>query len=188
MDAPALNHLLRTMAAVAPSRRVLVRGTDVEKNDTEKTGVEKEAGGHVSSALAQMGFEVHAAPWTDDEARQVHRAAAEGEAPAVYTTGAPVGALPYPEAHFAWVIVQVPRPDEAAEALHRRADLRALLAEARRHVRPGGWVFVLAPAAVAPDALDEVAAQAALAEAEAPERDGRRVRGIYRRVEEETAP
>lgn len=182
MDAPALNHLLRTMAAVAPDQRVLVRGTGAD-----------EPNGRVAGALAQLGFEVHAAPWTDDEARAVHQTVSEqaetgGEAPSVYAAASPVGALPYPEAHFGWVVVRAPRPDEEAEASRRRADLQALLAEARCHVRPGGWVFVLVPPTIAPDALGEAATQAALAEAEAPERDGRRVRGIYRRVEEDTAP
>ncbi|PSQ98338.1 MAG: hypothetical protein BRD48_07720 [Bacteroidetes bacterium QS_9_68_14] len=166
----ALSHLLRTMAAVAPGQRVLVRGEETK---------EEGASGRVAEALARLGFEVHAAAWTDAAARRVHRAAeegqeagppGEGETPPMYATAAPVGALPYPEAHFGWVVVQAPRPDEEAAAARQQEDLWALMAEARRHVRPGQWVFVLAPAPVAPEALAEAAEQAVLAEAEPPER------------------
>jgi hypothetical protein len=187
----ALGHLLRTMAAATPGQRVLVRGEEMEEDTS----------GRVAEALARLGFEVHAAAWTDAAARRVHRAAeAQGQEASpsgseeaeetlpMYATAAPVGALPYPEAHFGWVVVQAPCPDEEAAAACRQEDLRALMAEARRHVRPGQWVFVLAPASVAPEALAEAAEQAALAEAEPPERDGARVRGIYRRVEKDTPP
>ena len=196
MASPALNHLLRTLAAVPIGQRVLLRGSATEG---------------LARPLAQMGFEVHAGTWTDAAARHVQEAFDEeagskaerqekrrdpGRAAPVYATAAPLRTLPYPEAHFGWVVARPPAP-EGSTARELREGLQALLEEARHHVRPGGWVYVLAPAAEdrAPVAftsamLNEAAQQATLAKAEAPARaEGRGravVHAIYRRVEKDT--
>lgn len=196
MTSPALNHLLRTMAAVPTGQRVLLRGTEE---------------GRLARPLAQLGFEVHAAPWTDEAARRVQEAVEgaddqpakgpsasgpERTAP-VYATAAPLRALPYPGAHFGWVVAQMPQPEDGVAAESQEA-LQALLEEARHHLRPGGWVYVVAPAAetdalpaFTPETFNRAARQAALAEAEAPARAETRnqqavLHAIYRRVEDDT--
>lgn len=181
-SSPALDHLLRTLAAVSPGRRVLVLGTD---------------GGRYVDALARLGFEVHACVPTDAVARRVLSTAEEGErAGRAYATVASPGAAPYPEAHFDWVVVRcLGKRDRAARVQEterevKDAGLAVRLAEARRLVRPGGWVFAVAPAALTSDALRQRAERAELAEAEAPSReeDGAALRAIYRRVEKGTPP
>ena len=182
MAMPAVDHLLRTLAAVAPGQRVLLRGATGE--------------GSVARPLARLGFEVHAAPWDDAAARGVLEAvggehASEGppQAAPVYAAAAPVHALPYPEAHFAWVVMRVPELEDASEE-ERTEVLVALLEEARHHLQPGGWVFVLAPAGpvFTGEGLGKAAAEAGLAEAEAPDQSGEQMHAIYRRVEEGTPP
>jgi SAM-dependent methyltransferase len=221
MTDAALNHLLRTLAAVPTERRVLLR------NPTDEA--------RVARLLAQMGFEVHAAAGTDEGARSVQEAteqarraskatddaggkealAEEARSPSfppeeaqtapLYATAAPLGALPYPEAHFGWAVVNGPahrrRGGPAAPEPSPAERGRALLEEARHHLRPGGWVvFACGPEAhgaddehegppLTPEALAGAAERAGLAEAEAPERtDDGALQAIFRRVEAETPP
>ena len=201
MPAPVVNHLLRTLAAAPPDQRVLLRGPAGD--------------GCVAHPLARLGFEVHAAPWTDDAARRVQEAvqaeraepagasagaeaASSGEAQTapVYATAAPLGALPYPEGHFGWVVVRGPADGGGAPAVQEASPAgqwQALLEEARHYLRPGGWVFVMAAlveeedGGASPEVLDRAAEQAQLAEAEAPEHtEAGALHAIYRRVEADT--
>ena len=159
------NHLLRTMAAVPVGGRVLALG----------------AGSH-AGALAQLGFEVHACAVRAAavEAVRAEVAAVVGEEGARQRV-VPVprlGALGYPDAFFGWVIAY--DPDVPA------ATLPETLAEARRVLEPGGWLYA---ALDLPDGavLDALMDAADLARAEATDileaAPRRLVRGIYRRVE-----
>ena len=190
MASAAVDRLLRTLAAVAPGQRILLRGPEDAR---------------VARPLSRMGFEVHAATWTESAARSVQEAveapeAVETQEPSrssggasrapVYATAAPAQALPYPEGHFGWVVTRVPRPAEASEGELVEL-LEAVLEEARHHLRPGGWVFILMPKGKAPltsETLDATAVEVGLAEAEAPASAGAQVHAIYRRVEDDTPP
>jgi SAM-dependent methyltransferase len=213
MPDSVLDHLLRTLAAARPGQRVLLRASSGDDSGDDSA----EDSGRVVRPLARLGFEVHAATWTDDAARRVQeavtrrreppaqatgaetaheRASLSGESRAgpVYATAAPLGTLPYPEGHFGWSVVQGPvGGGPAARSASLGEAWQALLEEARHHLRPGGWVFVMdEPAdgeALTPDVLDRAAEQAQLAEAEAPQQqagDGGALHAIYRRVEADT--
>ena len=84
----------------------------------------------------------------------------------------PAEAADLPDAHADWVAVALP---EGA-----RADV---LPEARRVLRPGGWLW-LAVEGADPEDLLVLALDADLALAERPSREGAWSRGIFRRVEE----
>ena len=169
------DHLLRTLAAVPPSGRVL----DLGCRD----------GAH-ASALAALGFDVWACS-PDAAAVEAAREALAGplgeEEARRRATTAHSDALGYPDAFFDWVI--------ARQAAPTRTELRAVLEEARRVLKPGGWVWVTADetvwgGGVQPEALTVVALEArlALSERASTEVDEGRpaFRGIYRRVERDT--
>ena len=159
------DHLLRTMAAVPIGARVLALG----------------AGSH-AGALARLGFETHACA-VSEAAVSAMRAdvAAVVDAEMARQRVVPVlrlDALGYPDAFFGWVI--------AYDLDMPAASLPEILAEARRVLQPGGWLYA---AVDLPDGgvLDALMDAADLARAEAPEildaAPRRLVRGIYRRVE-----
>lgn len=174
------DHLLRTLAAIPPRSRVLdVRGTHAH-------------------ALVRLGFDAHVCAPDEEAARSA------GEA-LVRVTGAQAGRrrvavqdfprLAYPDAHFDWVVAV--RPFHMVDSGERVA----LLQEARRVMKPGGWMYVAVPAAASAErngaesgfteaALGALMAAADWAEAQAPRRIESEgvalVQAIYRRVEEDT--
>ena len=161
------DHLLRTLAAVAPGCRVL----DLGCGD----------GAH-AELLHRLGFDVWA---TDADAGAV--AAARRRLRAVddaldaerrVTTARP-HALGFPDGHFAWVV--------AYGTLDGEAPPVEVLREVRRVLAPGAWVFVGA-ATLDAEALLRAAEAAGLALAERPAAEPTGgVRGIFRRVEAGTA-
>lgn len=171
MEAPARrtasDALLRQLAAVPPGARVV----DVAC-----------AEGHHTGPIAALGFDVWAC---DPDAanvaavrRQLDVALGEGEGKRRVARAAP-DALGYPDAFADWLV---------ASALDGTApELVEAFREARRVLKPGGWLWVeLATAqAASPEALRALALVANLAEAEAPVRDDARgtVRGLFRRVD-----
>lgn len=93
----------------------------------------------------------------------------------------------FPGAFFDWVV--------ATDGLDEAHDLPVVLAEVLRVLAPGGWAFVSLPAErfgpeATPDDLTRLFERAGFALAEAPaeeeESGERRLRGIYRRVDEGT--
>jgi SAM-dependent methyltransferase len=130
-DAPPSDHLLRTMAAVPVSFRVL----DLGCGDGRHTG-----------PLLRLGFGVHAC---DPRPEAVARARATvarllGPEQAEATVRPAPRALPLdlPDAAFDWVVAY------RAELFASDADaLGALLREAHRLLRPGGWCYLTVPAA-----------------------------------------
>ncbi|MEM6784230.1 MAG: class I SAM-dependent methyltransferase [Bacteroidota bacterium] len=163
------DHLLRTLAAVPPGSRLL----DLECGS-----------GAVASALATLGFDLHATASETNVAVRAQRAVTEaqpGMADRVIT--AAPRALGYPDAFFDWVVALGSYDEIEAERLDDA------LGETRRVLKPGGWVFLAVRdgADVSPEWLTYRMQRAAFAVAEPPERDegdhGPVVRGIYRKVE-----
>jgi SAM-dependent methyltransferase len=175
--APLSTHLLRTLAAVQVQSRVLDLGC---------------GRGHHAEALARLGFDLYAC---EDEADAVEsardRVAAvlgQGEAERRVTVARP-GALGYADDFFDWVVAYCTY-DAAASA----ADLKDMLAETRRVLKNGGWVFVafrraLAGPDLSPETLVKLFAEAGLALAEDPaeDDDGAPIlRAIFRKVDATT--
>jgi len=175
--APTLStHLLRTLAAVPVESRVLDLGCGP---------------GHHAEALARLGFDLYACE-RDDEFVEVARHRVAGvfgeEAEQRVITARP-GALGYADDFFDWVVAHGTY-DEAESA----AELKDMLAETRRVLRNGGWVFVafrrsLAGPDLTPETLVKLFAEAGLALAEDPaeDDDGEPVlRAIFRKVDATT--
>jgi SAM-dependent methyltransferase len=176
--APTLStHLLRTLAAVHVESRILDLGCGE---------------GHHAEALARLGFDVYACE-RDDESIDTtrHRVAGvfgEAEAERRVTVARP-GALGYADEFFDWVVAHGTY-DEAESA----AELKDMLAETRRVLKNGGWVFVafrrnLAGPYLSPETLVKLFAEAGLALAENPaeDDDGEPVlRAIFRKVDATT--
>ncbi len=172
------DHLLRTLAAVPASSRIL----DLE------CGV-----GARLRPLARLGFEVWACDADEEAVEATRRALAEsvGEAAARerVAVGTP-GAVGYDDAFFEWVVAC-----GVYQRAERQGALRGMFAEGRRVLKPGGWVYAVVRAEngstlLAPDRLDASMEAAGLRPAEAPAEaaagGGRFVHAIYRRVEGDT--
>lgn len=189
------DHLLRTLAAVPVTSRVL----DVGCGDGTQT-----------EALIQLGFDVYAVDASPENVKDARAAAAvhvgEEEASKRISRARAV-ALGYPDEFFDWVIAC----GSLAHLESREAMLDALR-ELRRVMRAGGWLYATVPAVPEPEAefsvhgyagdsglkptflprtLNELMEEADLAQAEGPalvrEAGSRRiVQGIYRRVDEGT--
>lgn len=162
-------HLLRTFAAVPVAHRVLELG----------------CGPH-TDALARLGFDLHAcatAPAVVEAARAVLAAILDPEAARRRVIlVARLDALGYPDQFFDWII--------AYDVLGARDERTPeVLAEARRVLKAGGWLYVAASAEAGStvERLGAAMRRADFALAEQPEayqEAGRRlVRGIYRRVD-----
>lgn len=167
------HHVLRTLAAVPVQNRVLDLGCGT---------------GRHAEPFARLGFDCYACD--PDEAALVEARArvaevlGEDEA-ARRVTPARAAALGYPDDFFDW-IVAYGTYDTAASA----AELKEMLAETRRVLKPGGWVIAAfrrerSGPDLTPETLTKLFAEAGLALAEDPvdDDDGEPVvRGIYRKV------
>lgn len=155
---PASDHLLRTLAAVAPGTRIVDLGC---------------ADGRHAEPLARLGFDVWACdPDPDAVAASRARLASvlgEDEAARRVTT-AQLDALGYPDTFADWGVV-TSLPDEARVAA---------LTEAARVLRPGAWLWVQTQR---PEGLEADAADAGLVVAEEPGREtgGDPTHAIFRR-------
>jgi SAM-dependent methyltransferase len=174
---PPSDPLLRTLAAVPPSARVLDLGCGT---------------GRHTGALARLGFDVYActAEPADVEAARAAIRDALGDRTEARVIVARPAALGYPDDFFDWVVAY-----RAYDAAEDAAALREMLDETRRVLKPGGWVWVAVRSAVlggdgTPAHLTARFEAAGFALAERPEEEagnGERVlRGIYRKVDEHT--
>lgn len=190
-----LDHLLRTFASVPFGNRVL----DLNCGD-----------GRRALPLVQLGFDVYACDPAEGAVAAARRAAAEplGEAEAARRiTVAGADALGYPDAFFDWVVAF-----DVAAHVHTEAAVLDTLAEVRRVLRDGGWVYVTVPAVdpaanpldpapgyagdsglalrFTPETLGALMTEAGFAEAQAAlpfDEDGRAwLQAIYRRVDAHT--
>lgn len=168
------HHLLRTLAAVPPGTRLL----DLSAGATD--------GARLRDAV-RLGFDAYAL--CEAETVEIVRAVLGeewGEAELTHRIRSLGERDDVPDAAFEWVI----QADLSAPVTTLRAQLRA----ARRHLEPGGWVWVLCSADAwggkprGPGALTVLAEGVGLAVAEAPQcieaPDGTcALRGLFRRVE-----
>ena len=172
---PPSAHLLRTLAAVPVQSRVLDLGC---------------GRGRHTEALARLGFDLFACT-ADPEAVAATRALVaevlgSGEAERRVTAARP-GALGYADDFFDWVVAH-----STYDAAESAAELKDMLAETRRVLKNGGWVFVafrraLAGPDLTPETLTKLFAEAGLVLAEDPAEEDEHgeliLRGIYRKVE-----
>lgn len=157
--------LLRTLAAVSPASRVL----DLACRE-----------GHHAIPLASLGFDIWACDPSPECVASVRRQldavldAGEGERRVAVSSP---DALGYPDAYVDWVV--------ASGLAGSEAEIVSALVEARRVLKPGGWLWIELADVDSPEALTELAEAAGLAVAEPPARAGERetVFGTYRRVD-----
>ena len=179
---PPSDHLLKTFAAVPVANRVLDLG-----------------GGHRCHAgpLALLGFDLHACavdPGAVAALREVLTGITGADDARQRIVQVPrLDALGYPDAFFDWIVAyDVYGTDPAAPTLPDA------LAETRRVLKPGGWIYVAVPvqdgrevgAGFTQETLHQTMQQADFALAEEPEiretGSRRLLEGIYRRVDEGT--
>lgn len=156
--------LLRTLAAVSPASRVL----DLACRE-----------GHHTLPLVALGFDVWACDPLDASVavvrRQLDAVLGDGEGERRVAVSAS-DALGYPDAYVDWVV--------ASGLEGRDEEIVSALEEARRVLKPGGWLWIELDVESA-ETLTELAAAAGLVVAEAPSRAHKRgtVFGTYRRVD-----
>jgi SAM-dependent methyltransferase len=148
--------------------------------------------GHHAEALTRLGFDLYACAADSASVAATRARVADAldyeEAERRVTVARP-GALGYADEFFDWVVAHSTY-DEAESA----ADLKDMLAETRRVLKNGGWVFVafrraLAGPDLTPETLVKLFAEAGLALAEDPaeDDDGEPVlRAIFRKVDATT--
>ena len=185
---PPYDHLLRTFAAVPAGERVLDLGCG--------------AGRH-TYPLALLGFDCYACDPEEDllvEARVRLVEVMGGSGVYERITPAGAAALGYPDAYFDWVIAF-----RAYDGARSEVELADMLAETRRVMKRGAWVYLAVPAlpdgadpAPGPDApprftpglLRQRMNRSGFAEAEAPhmlvEEGIPFLCGIYRKVDADT--
>lgn len=149
MTAPTRDHLLRTFAAVRPGTRVLDLGCGPDP---------------CCAPLARLGLAVYACDTAAEAVASARRELAPYARPGDQRTARVdrLEALGYPDGYFGWLV--------AFDLLHRTADRTVLLdvlAEARRVLTPGGWLYVTAPAL--PETVDLASNAASFAGDSAPE-------------------
>jgi SAM-dependent methyltransferase len=176
IDQPS-HHVLRTLAAVPVRSRVLDLGC---------------GGGRHAEPIVRLGFDAYACDPDEtalaDARARVADVIGEEEA-AQRVTPARAAALGYPDDFFDWVVAH-----GTYDSAESAAELKEMLAETRRVLKPGGWVIAafrreLAGPDLTPDTLTKLFAEAGLALAEDPaeDDDGEPVlRGIYRNVDPTT--
>ena len=177
------DHLLRTLAAVPVSSQILDLGCG-EGRHTEP--------------LLRLGFPVHACdprPAAVEATRDRVRDLIGADAVESSVQVTPLDALEDLDATFDWVVA-----DAAETYVADQNDLRVLLAESRRLLKPGGWLYLTLPAppegeeggraVFSLDTVERLRRQADLAEAGDPSRldegPAPRIRAIYRRVDPHT--
>jgi SAM-dependent methyltransferase len=186
-ERPLSDHLLRTLAAVPVSSEILDLGC---------------GRGRHTEALLRLGFPVHACdprPEAVDATRNTVGDLLEQGDPETVVQVATLDGMDYPAETFDWVVAV-----EAETYVSGTDDLRALFAEGRRLLKPGGWLYVSLPAVedegvsadgeerFSTEMVDAERSAADLAEASEPTRvedEGEpmpRVRAIYRRVDPQT--
>jgi SAM-dependent methyltransferase len=151
------------------------------------------AGRH-TEALLRLRFPVHAcdprevavAATRDNIEELVGRETAE-----TCVQVADLEALDFEEEMFNWVVA-----DRAEIYAPDPESLIALLGQARRLLKPGGWVYLTVPQAgtgrdhFTKDRVEQARSETDLAEAEAPSTtdgdDGQRIQAIFRRVDPQT--
>jgi SAM-dependent methyltransferase len=180
------DHLLRTLAAVPVSSQILDLGCG--------------AGRH-TEPLLRLGFPVHAcdprpAAVEATRARVSDLIGADQADTSVQV--APLDALGDLDATFDWVVA-----DGAEAYAATEEDLQLLLAESRRLLTPGGWLYLTLPAPPEPggdgaadgpafplETVERLRRAADLAEASDPSRfedaSSPRLRALYRRVDPRT--
>ena len=127
---PPSDHLLRTMAAVPVTSYILDLGCG-EGRHTEP--------------LMRLGFPVHGCdprPDAVDAARERIADLVGQEDAQNCVRVADLSDMQYPDASFDWVIAY-----HAEMLATSTSELQTLLAEARRMLKPGGWVYLTFPAA-----------------------------------------
>lgn len=172
-------HVLRTLAAVSPARRVFL----VPCGD-----------GTLTVALARLGFDIHACDPNPDAVEATRRRLDEEVGVPVdplRVRHAPGGTADHPEASFDWVIAHRVHRGRSSPAAVRRylGTLAGLL-------RPGGWLVLTArvpdEASGASEWVEALAREVGLAVAEDPaeiEEEGEvMVQGILRRPVRREAP
>lgn len=124
--APALDHLLRTLAPVATACRILSLGA-------------METAYAASAAL--LGFDVAVCDLNEDAVNRLAPLLQPAAGDDLLHLDDPTR-LPYPDAAFDWIVASTLLSEAAAQKA-----LPGLLNEARRVLKPGGWIYVVARAA-----------------------------------------
>lgn len=182
------DHLLRTLAAVPVSNSILDLGC---------------GSGRHTEPLLRLGFPVHACD-PRPEAVEATRDRVEGlvgdNSTDQVVQVTPLESIEYPDETFNWVVA-----DFAETYVSTEDELRTLLDESRRVLKPGGWLYLTLPAHTEPqvesmgdeptegfsvETVNRIRTDVNLAEAQDPtriEEEGRdRLRVLYRRVEPNT--
>lgn len=184
------DHLLRTLAAVPVSNSILDLGC---------------GSGRHTEPLLRLGFPVHACdprPEAVQATRDRVEALVGDTSPDQVVQVTPLDAIEYPAETFNWVVA-----DFAETYVSTGDELRTLLEESRRVLKPGGWLYLTLPThpetdaplaegaeksteVFSPEMVNRCRKEANLAEAQDPTRieaEGRaRLRVLYRRVEPNT--
>src|SRR5690606_41578821 len=124
-----VEHLLRTLAAVPVGSRILDLGCGLSG---------------LIEALVRLGFDVYACdtnPGAVDEVRGALSEHLDPEQAAKRVVVSELAALGFPDDFFDWIAAV-----GVLERLESRDAMVDVLAEARRVLRPGGWIFVWWPA------------------------------------------
>lgn len=184
------DHLLRTLAAVPVSNSILDLGC---------------GSGRHTEPLLRLGFPVHACdprPEAVQATRDRVDALVGDKSTDQVVQVTPLESIEYPDETFNWVV-----SDFAETYVSTEDELRTLLEQSRRVLKPGGWLYMTLPThpetdkesstageesteGFSLDTVNRVRNEVNLAEAQDPtriEEEGRpRLRVLYRRVEPNT--